>query len=129
MVHVKDSKGLYEIKFDSTRRISYEKNSGFWHKEDIERYHDDYVKKVSQEFNGKPWAVCCDLRGYKTSNIGEEMEKHTQWKINSGMCCAAIIVSDTIVKMQLNRASGGKYPQMAFTNEQEADEWLRSKGF
>ncbi len=129
MVQVKDLKGLYEIKFDSTRRISYEKNIGFWRKEDLERYHDEYVKKVSNEFNGKPWAICCDLREYKTSSINDEMNQHVQWKVNSGMCCAAIIVSDPIVKMQLNRASGGKYPQMAFTSQQEAEDWLKSKGF
>lgn len=129
MVQVKDAKGMYEIKFDSVRRICYEKNAGFWHKEDIERFHDDYVKKVSHVFSGQPWAICCDLREYKTSNISEEMEKHVQWKLSLGMSCAAVIVSDPIVKMQLNRASGGKYPQMAFTSEQEADEWLKSKGF
>jgi len=129
MVHVKDAKGFYEVKFDSMRRISYEKNLGFWRKEDIERYHNEYVKKVSPEFNGKPWAICCDLREYKTSNINEEMDRHVQWKVKSGMCCAAIIVSDAIVKMQLNKAAGGKYPQMAFTSAQEADNWLKSKGF
>jgi hypothetical protein len=129
MLSVKDANRLYELSFDSSRHIAYEKSIGFWKKEDLARYHDEYTKNLPMDFRGKPWAICCDLRDYKTSSISEEMQAHTQWKLSMGLKCGAIIVNDPIVIMQMNRAIDSKCPQKAFSSMEEADKWLRSQGF
>ncbi|BCJ96209.1 hypothetical protein acsn021_37780 [Anaerocolumna cellulosilytica] len=122
-------KGLYTIKYDSARRVAYDAPVGLWTKEDYADYHSQYVNKIGPAVGGQTWAVCTDVRKYKISDLGDVIAKHTEWLNENKVQYAAIIVDSAIVKMQMNRAVGGKIPQQAFLNEQEADEWLKSKGF
>lgn len=126
---VKDVLGKYELKVDVQRRIVYEKNEGMWTKEEFARLHNDYVTKIVPAFGGKTWAKCCNLVGYKTSDITDDIAEHNLWCEKNGFTHAALIVESAIIKMQMNRSvKGGVFP-MAFTDEKEADAWLRSQGF
>lgn len=128
-MNIKDLKGKYTLEVDASRSICYEVPMGLWDKDDYERYHNDYVTKVAAQFGGKKWAICTDLRNYKTSNISDAMNAHAEWAANNGLSCAAFIVDSAIVKMQMNRATSGKLTQQAFTDINEAKEWLKSQGF
>ncbi len=127
---IKDSKGMYEIKVDASRCISYEKNNGFWSAEDFKRFHNDYVSKVVPCFKGKKWAKCSDLTEYKVSTIVDEVNAHNAYCESNGLNCAALIVDSPVVKMQMNRtAKGVGVNPVAFTDAAEADAWLKSQGF
>lgn len=126
---INDEKGLYKINFDEKRKIAYETPVGLWTVEDYKKYHNDYVTKVGPILGGKSWAKCVDVRQYKTSDIGEEMAKHVDWMMKNGATHTAIIVESAIVKMQINKAAAGSFNQQAFTDEVEANEWLKSEGF
>jgi hypothetical protein len=126
---IKDVKGKYTLEVDATRRICYETPIGLWDKDDYERYHNDYVSKVAPQFTGKKWAVCTDLKNYKTSNISDAMGAHAEWAAKNGLSCGAFIVESAVVKMQMNRATTGKLTQQAFTDLNEAKEWLKSQGY
>lgn len=126
---IEDSKKMFTIKFDKTRRIAHETPVGLWTAEDYRRYHNEYVTKIATVLEKKPWAKLTDLRKYKTSSITEEMDKHTEWMAQVSCKCVALIVESAIVKSQLNRVIGGKFEQQAFTDEKEALDWLKSKGF
>lgn len=121
--------GKYTIKYDSARRVSYETPIGFWTKEDYQRYHNDYVSQIGPLVKGKTWAKYVDLRNYKPSDISDEINKHAEWMNKSGCNTTAIMVASAIVKMQMNRAGSGHVQQQAFTDENEADAWLKSQGF
>jgi hypothetical protein len=54
---------------------------------------------------------------------------HVEWMNKNKVTTIAVIVDSAIVKMQMNRAGGGKFDQQAFTDEKEDDAWLKSKGF
>ena len=126
---IKDVKGKYTLEVDAARRICFEAPIGLLDKEDYDRYHNDYVTKVLPKFGGKQWAVCTDLRDYKTSSISDGMSAHTEWAAKNGLSHAAFIVDSAIAKMQMNRATTGKLKQKAFTDINEAKEWLKSVGF
>ncbi len=121
-------RGLYTIRFDVGRKICYEVPVGIWTKDDYKIYHSDYVSKIGPRLNGK-WAKLIDLRRYKTSDITEEINKHSKWMLSTGCNTMAFIVESAIVKMQMNTAGAGIFQQKAFTDEKEANEWLKSKGF
>lgn len=122
-------KGLYTIKYDSTRKIVYEAPVGLWTKEDYAEYHSQFENKIGPALGGQPWAICTDLRKYKISDLGDVIAKHTEWMQNNKLQHIALIVDSAIVKMQINRAVAGKVPQQAFLNEEEAETWLKSKGY
>jgi hypothetical protein len=122
-------KGLYTIKYDSTRKIVYEAPVGLWTKEDYAEYHSQFENKIGPALGGQPWAICTDLRKYKISDLGDVIAKHTEWMQNNKLQYIALIVDSAIVKMQINRAVAGKVPQQAFLNEEEAETWLKSKGY
>ncbi|EQB88332.1 hypothetical protein J2Z44_003369 [Clostridium punense] len=127
---IKDVKGMYEIKVDTTRCISYEKNTGFWTAEDFKRFHNDYVNKVVPSFKGKKWAKCADLTEYKVSTIVDEVNELNTYCEKNGFVAAALIVSSAVVKMQMNRAvKGNGVNPVAFTDLAEADAWLKGQGF
>ena len=128
---IKDEKGMYTLEIETKRNIVREKNTGFWTKEDIERFHKDYEKKVVPNFKGKPWAKYSDIRNYKTSDIGAEIGNHVQWAESTGMSACAIIVDSAISKRQMNnsKADGLSHEMQVFTDETEADEWLKAQGF
>lgn len=128
-MEITDSKNFYTLKFDKERNICYETPVGFWTKDDYLRYHDDYTGKISKALNGKPWAKQIDLRNYKVSNITDEIQMHADWMEKNKVTTIAVVVSSAIAKMQMNRAGDGKFDQQAFTDEKEANEWLKSKGF
>jgi len=117
------------LEVDASRRTCFEEPIGLLGEEDYTRYHNDYVTKVLPKFGGRQWAVCTDLRNYKTSSISDGMSAHTDWAAKNGLSHAAFIVDSAIAKMQMNRAITGKLKQKAFTDINEAKEWLRSEGF
>lgn len=126
---ISNPKGLYTIKYDEARKVVFEAPVGLWTKEDYSEYHSQFENKLGPALGGKPWAICSDLRKYKISDLGDVMAKHTEWLGNNNLQYGAIIVDSAIVKMQINRAISSKFPQQAFLDEKEADEWLKSKGF
>ncbi|GAB6086471.1 hypothetical protein [Alkaliphilus crotonatoxidans] len=126
---IKDVQGKYEIKVDTQRRIVYENPNGLWEKSDFERFKNDYINKVGPLIKGKKWAKYCDLIGYRTSNITDEIGELNIWCEENGLTHAALLVESAIIKMQMNRSvKGTVYPQ-AFTDPKEADAWLKSQGF
>ncbi|MFZ5352704.1 MAG: hypothetical protein ACOZCL_08270 [Bacillota bacterium] len=129
MITVKDTKGMYTISFDPARCVVFEKNTGFWHPEDVKRFHNDYVVKIGPHLDGKPWAKYSDLREYKTSSINNEINEHVSWMISKNVKSVAILVESAIVKLQMNRAINNKFSQKAFDDEKEANEWLIAQGF
>lgn len=122
-------KELYTIKYDSARKVVFEAPVGLWTKEDYAEYHSQFVNKIGPTIGKQPWAICTDLRKYKLSDLGDVINQHTEWLNENNVQYSALIVDSAIVKMQINRAVGGKIPQLAFMNEQEADNWLKTKGF
>ncbi len=129
-MEIKDSKGMYVFKVDTSRRVVTELIDGFFEKEDFARFHDDYVKKVLPLIgNTKPWAIISDLRTYKTSNIAGDIENHVKWKVENNLTKATIVVGNVISKMQMKRAGGSAMDPMPFETLEEADKWLASEGF
>lgn len=127
---IKDVNGKYELKVDAARGIVYERYDGLLKAEDIDNMHNDYVTKVLPLLKGKSWTKCSDMKNYKTSNIVDESEKHLNWCNQNGMKPGAILVDSAIVKMQMNRAAkNNALAPTAFTDEQEADAWLKTQGF
>lgn len=122
-------KGLYSINYDSNKRTVYETPVGLWTKEDYAEYHSQFENKIGPAVGSQPWALVTDLRKYKMSDLGDVMAKHTEWLANNNVACAAVIVDSAIVKMQINRAVGSKFPQQAFLDEEEAMTWLKTKGY
>jgi hypothetical protein len=126
---IKDTKGKYILEVDVNKRICFENPIGLWDKEDYARYHNEYVTQIASQFKGKNWAVCTDLRQYKTSDISDSMNEHAIWATQNGLTHCAYIVESAIIKMQMNRATKGKMEQQAFTDIDEAKAWLASQGF
>lgn len=121
--------GLYTIEFDEKRRVIFEKPVGQWKKEEYLEYHSQYVNVIEPLLAGKPFAICSDLRKYKISDLAEEMAIHADWLIKNQVKFGAVIVDSAIVKMQINRAFSSSFPQQAFLSDDEASQWLQSKGF
>lgn len=126
---INNPKGLYTINFDDKRKVVYEAPVGLWTKEEYAEYHSQFENKIGPATGNQSWAICSDLRKYKISDLGDIMGKHIEWLIENNCKYSALIVDSAIVKMQINRAVGGKLPQQAFLDDKEADEWLKSKGF
>lgn len=131
MIEIKDTEGLYEIKVDTDRRIVYENHfKGLFTSEALKRMDKDYKEKAIPALKGNKWAKYCDMRNYQLSNIVDEMNVHLQYCINNGLAHAALIVESSIVKMQMNRTGRNTpVPPNAFTDEKEADAWLKSQGY
>lgn len=121
--------GLYTIKVDTSRKLVSEAPVGLWTKEQYQEYHSQYENKVAPLVAKEPWAILCDMRKYKISDLGDVLAKHAEWLENNNCKLTAMIVDSAIVKMQINRAVSGKIAQQAFTTEEEADAWLKTKGF
>ncbi|MFZ5967571.1 MAG: hypothetical protein ACOYVK_10405 [Bacillota bacterium] len=126
---INDVKGMYKIKVDPVRRVVYEYPEGLWRGEDFQRLQQDYETKIAPALKGKPWAKLSDLRNYKMSNIVNEINDHVSWAAKNGLSCAAIVVESTVVKMQMKRSGGGAMAPEPFTEEAEADAWLKQQGF
>ncbi|SHM32255.1 hypothetical protein SAMN02746066_01587 [Anaerosporobacter mobilis DSM 15930] len=126
---ISNPKGLYTINYDPVKKLVKEAPVGLWTKEDYAEYHSQFENKIGPALGNQPWAICSDLRKYKVSDLGEIMAKHTDWLANNNLKYGAVIVDSAIVKMQINRAISSKFEQQAFLTEEEADVWLKSKGF
>lgn len=126
---IQDSKGMYEVKVDTKRRIVYEYVTGLWQAEDYKRLHNEYVTKIGPLLGGKPWAKLSELKNYKTSNITDEINKHVSWSAKNGLEKAAIVVESSIIKMQMKKSGAGVMDPEIFTDEKSADDWLKSQGF
>ena len=127
---VKDALGAYTMEFDNKRNIVREVHVGYQTKEVVERFQKDYETKMTPHLKGKRWAKCSDMRNYKTSDIQDKVAEHMGWAISNGLACAVMIVESTIVKRQMNNSvTPGQLLFQAFTDEKEADEWLKAQGF
>lgn len=127
---IKDVKGMYTIEVDKSRKLVKETPLGLWKKEDVERFHNDYMSKVVPQLAGaKEWAILSDLRQYKTSNVVAELQNHVMWKVEKGLNRAAIVVDSAINKMQMKRTGGTAMEPMPFTSVEEASDWLKGEGF
>lgn len=126
---ISNPKGLYTINYDPVRKLVKEAPIGLWTKEDYAEYHSQFENKIGPAVGNQPWAICSDLRKYKVSDLGDIMAKHTDWLADNNVQFGAVIVDSAIVKMQINRAISSKFTQQAFLTEEEAEEWLKSKGF
>lgn len=121
--------GLYTISYDSERRLVREVPVGLWTKEEYLEYHNNLVNILGPLVCNEPWAILSDLRKYKISDLGDALAIHTEWLANNNLKYGAILCDSPIVKLQVNRAIGNKFEQRAFLTEEEAEEWLKSKGF
>ena len=125
---IEDQKEKYTLTVDEERRVVFENPTGLWTKEDMKRFQDDYINKILPLFKNKIWTKCTDMRGYRTSNITEEIREHLQWAAENGMKQGAIIVESAIKKSQMKRSNEQLAPK-PFTSKEKADEWLKSQGF
>lgn len=127
----KDSKGKFEVKVDTGRRVCFEKFTGTWTKDEFDRLNKVYKEAVDMlNTNGvKDWAKLTDVREYKTSNIGEEIAKHVEWASKQGYTKAALIVDKVVNKMQVNRVAGKILQIASFKSIEEGDNWLKENGF
>lgn len=123
---------MYTLKSNTSRKIIEESIDGKHTKEVYLEYWNDY-KKLTKEFNGQPWAKKCDLRGHVlTTEVSAELiNDHVKWAVDNGLTCIALVIDSAITKMKMNRSikmSGGVETQ-SFDKEEDAENWLRSKGF
>ncbi|RCX11255.1 SpoIIAA-like protein [Anaerobacterium chartisolvens] len=127
---INDPKGLYSIKLESGKNVVYETPTGLWTKDDYKQYHSHYVEKIGPALKGKKWGMVAVMKDYKTSSLSDELNTHAAWLENNGCEKVAIVVDSSIVKMQMNRAGNNKkFEQQVFTDINEAESWLSSKGF
>lgn len=129
---IKDlEKGMFEIKVDAKRKVIYEKNSGFWTKEDFKRYvkaYEDLDKQGILKKMGK-WCKISDLTEYKTSSIADEINENVKWAVERGFVCAAAIVPASIIGMQMNRVTKGVIELINVSSMEEAEAWIKTRGF
>lgn len=126
---IKDVKGMYEIKVDTRRCIAFTKCSGFWKKDDVDRFQKDHETKVIPAFKGKKWAKCVDLKEFRISQDAEAINNHNKYCEKQGLKTAALILDKAIVKMQMNNTSKGTgLDPKIFDNEIDASKWLSSIG-
>ncbi len=128
----KDAMGKYELKVDTNRRIVYEKLIGLWSVDDFKRFDNDYRTKIVKQLGAGNWAKSSDMREYKpnTHVTPEMMDSHLKFVSSTGCIGGACIIDSITLKMQLKRASKESIGAPGyFDNEQEADSWLKDKGF
>jgi len=124
-----DKKEMYLIEVNTIRRIVYEKINGYFSKEDMERYHNDYVNNVILLGVDKPWAIITDLRYYRASNINENLYIHVSWKVEHNLKKAAVVAESSFTRFQMRRVGEETIEPSFFNTIEEADEWLRKQGF
>lgn len=125
---IKDSKGMYQIELEGN--VVYEQLKGLYNEDDMNRLHNEYITKLAPKLKGKNWTKCSDLREYRASNINNSASKHMEWCQSNGMMPGAILIESAVVKMQMNRVSKeNQLAPTAFTELNEAKEWLKSKGY
>jgi len=130
-MEIKDSQHKFLFRLDQQRNILYYEQIGIWSVEDFDRFYDKY-KEMVKYINKKPWAVLDNLKGYKPSTqvTPEMMNSIVNLAIENGISCAAILLESATLKMQLNRSNSEKRVQITyFDDEEEAFQWLESKGF
>lgn len=127
---VRDEKKMYSIEIDINRRIVYERINGYFLKEDMERYHKDYVDNVLMSLNiDKPWAIITDLRYYRASDITENIYEHVNWKVEHNLKKAAVVAVSPFIRSQMRKVGDETIEPSFFNTPEEADEWLRRQGF
>lgn len=129
-MHIIDKKGMYSIEVDVERRIVYERINGYFSKEDMERYHNDYIDNVLLLLEiDKPWAIITDLRYYLASNVNEDIYAHVNWKVEHNLNKAAVVSESSFTKFQMRRVGEETIEPSFFNSIEEADKWLRVQGF
>jgi len=107
---------------------------GYWKPEDLKRFQREYTDKILPLLEGKIWAKHCDLRGYITSMITEEIQDHLRWGCQNGFYKAGLSIDKSnyrsVVKKQMDICAK-KLPLdfKAYISCEDADEWLRTQGF
>lgn len=125
-----DKKEMYSIEVDVSRRIVYERINGYFSKEDMDRYHNDYVDNVLLLLAvNKPWAIITDLRYYRASNINEDLYMHVDWKVKHNLNKAAVVSESSFTKFQMRRVGEDTIEPSFFNSVEEASEWLSRQGF
>lgn len=130
MIKTISTQNEYELKVDFERKIVYEKFKGIFTKEAIANMKIDYKTKILPLFKGSKWAKCCDMLIYNLSDSQNELVEFVQYCTDNGMAHAALIIKNVVVKMQMNRVGihVGVTP-VAFTDEKEAEDYLKTVGY
>lgn len=123
------SSGSCTTTYDPVRKLVYETPVGSWVEEDYKAYNQAFSSKIMSQIKDQPWSILCDMTKYIISDLGSSLQERVEWLASANVQFAAIVVDSASVKMQMNRVASNKIPMKAFTSVEEADAWLKSKGF
>jgi hypothetical protein len=126
---IQSPSGKYTTTYDPARKVVIEQPVGAWTLEDFNAYNEEFSSKIISTIKMQPWSLLCDMSKYVISDLGNSISERVDWLASVNVQYAAMVVDSAAVKMQMNRASGNKIPTQAFTSREEANDWLKSKGF
>jgi hypothetical protein len=126
---IQSATGKYVTTFDPARRVVYETPVGAWTEEDFKSYNEELSSKIISNIKSQPWSLLCDMSKYIISDLGGSLKERVDWLASVNLAYGAMVVDSAAVKMQMNRAAGNKLNVQFFTSREEADAWLKSKGF
>lgn len=124
----------YSFIIDKERNIVEEIIVGEWTKLDAYRYCIDFAQDVVPKFLHKPWAKRVDLNMWiPTTDIVEIIGNHLRWATkHEGMLYSAnICLSDKqreVLSSMFHLGENEEYSKI-FRCVEEADEWLKRRGF
>ncbi len=119
----------YTTTYDPSRKVVFETPVGAWTQEDFKIYNEELSSKIISAINMQPWSLLCNMSKYVISDLSNSIAERAEWFSKINLQFVAMVVDSAAVKMQMNRAGGNKVTVQAFTSVDEADAWLKSKGF
>lgn len=126
---IQSPSGKYITTYDPVRKLVTEQHMGTWTQEDASTYNQEFISKIMSTIKMQPWGLLCDLSKYVISQLGGSLSERAEWLASVNVQYIAMVVDSAAVKMQMNRVAVGNIPMKAFTSREEADAWLKSKGF
>ncbi len=128
-VTIQSPSGKYVTTYDPARKIVTEEVMGVWTEEDFKSYNQEFLSKIVSAIKMQPWCLLSDTSKYVISDLGNSVTERSEQLASLNLQHVAIVVNSAAVKMQMNRAVGNKLSMQAFTTKEEANDWLKSKGF
>jgi hypothetical protein len=123
----------FNIEVDMERRLVISKIYGIWKRENALAYVAEYKKAATPLLDGK-WARLINLCNWKSSypEIIEIINEHVRWGYNNGAEYLAYVIDNPVLMKTLKKMTKvGKTanPTRMFKTYEEADRFLRSKGY
>jgi hypothetical protein len=128
-MEIRSTTGKYVTSYDPTRKVVCEQPMGTWTEADFKAYNEEFFNKIVSPIKGQPWVLLCDMSKYVISDLGGSLSERIDYLASANLQYGAMVVNSATLKMQMNRAAGSKIKTQAFSTREEADAWLKSKGF